>query len=74
VEPLSADAAGEINVLLHDSDSLGVNGTKISIFEEAGEIALSSFLKSEKSLGLEAQLTVDPVADASNETLERSLC
>ena len=73
LEPLTTDAASQIDVLLHDGDSRGVDGTKIGIFEETSEITLSCLLKSEKSLRLESQLTVDAVANAPNETLEWSL-
>ena len=72
LEPLTTDAASQIDVLLHDSDSRGVDGTKIGIFKETSEIALSCLLKSEKSLRLESQLTVDAIANAPNKALEWS--
>ena len=73
LEPLTTDAASQIDVLLHDSDSRGVDGTKIGIFKETSEIALSCLLKSEKSLRLESQLTVDAITNAPNKALEWSL-
>lgn len=45
LEALSANAPRQVDVLLHDGDSLGMDGTKVGIFEEAGEIALSCLLK-----------------------------
>ena len=48
-------------------------GAEISILEETSEVALSSLLKGEESSRLEAKLTVDTVADGSDESLEGGL-
>ena len=73
MEPLATDAARQVDVLLHDSDTRSMNRAEVGILEEPCEIALSSLLEGKKSLGLEPQLTVDTVADASNESLEGGL-
>ncbi len=44
---LTTDAASELNVLGHDGDTLGVDGTEIRVFEEADEVCLSRFLERE---------------------------
>ena len=41
---LSADAASELEVLGHDPNALGVDGTQIGVLEEAGGIGLGGFL------------------------------
>jgi hypothetical protein len=73
VEALTSDASGKVQVLLHDCDASSVNGAEIGIFEEASDVALRSLLQSQESLGLEAELPIDPIADSSHEPLERSL-
>ena len=35
---LATDAAGELDVLGHDGDTLGVDGAKAGVFEETNEV------------------------------------
>ena len=37
---LSTDAAGKLDILGHDGDSLGVDGTQVGVFEETDEVGL----------------------------------
>jgi len=73
LEALSADASSQVHVLLHHGHSVRVDSTEVGIFKESGEITLSSLLKSEQSLRLEAELTIDSVANGSHEPLEGCL-
>ena len=41
----SSDSSGELDVLWHDGDSLGVDGAQVGVFEEADEVGLGSFLE-----------------------------
>lgn len=50
LESLSTDSAGKLQVLPRHGHSVGVNGAKVGILEEASEIALGSLLEGEKSL------------------------
>ena len=45
----TADSAGKLDVLWHDGDTLGVNGTQVGIFEKTNQVGLASFLKSHNS-------------------------
>lgn len=72
LEALTSDASGQVKVLLHDSDSGRVDGAEVRIFKDSSEVALSRFLESEKSLGLEAELTINAVTDGANKPLEGS--
>lgn len=47
---LTSDAAGELNVLHHEGDSLGVQRTEIAVLEDARQVGLGSFLQSKESL------------------------
>ncbi len=44
---LATDAACELDVLGHDRDTLGVDGTEIRVLEEADKVRLSGLLESE---------------------------
>ena len=37
---LSTDAAGELDVLGHDGDTLGVDGAQVGVLEETDEVSL----------------------------------
>ena len=56
MEALSADTTGEVQVLLHDGHTSGVEGTEVGNFEETGKIALGSLLEGQEGRALEAEL------------------
>ena len=47
---LTADAAGELDVLGHDGDPLGVDGAEVGVLEERDEVGLGGFLQSTEVL------------------------
>ena len=53
---LAADAAGELDVLGHDGDALGVDGAQVGVLEEAHEVRLGGLLEREDGVALEAQV------------------
>ena len=70
---LSADSAGQLNVLGHDGDALGMDGAQVGVFKETNEISLASLLKSHHSRALEAQIGLEVLSDFSHKTLEGKL-
>ena len=56
---LSADSAGQLNVLGHDGDTLGMDGAQVGVFKETNEVSLASFLKSHDSRALETQIGLE---------------
>ena len=42
---LSADTAGQLDVLRHDGNALGVDGAKVGILEKTNEVSLRSLLE-----------------------------
>ena len=38
--PLATDAPGQLDVLGHDGDALGVDGSQVGILEEADQVGL----------------------------------
>ena len=69
----ATDSAGELHVLGHDGNSLGVDGAKVSVLEEADHVGLGSLLEGENGGGLETELVSVLRGDLSNESLERQL-
>jgi len=38
--PLATDAAGKLDVLGHDGDTLGVDGAQVGVLEQTNEVSL----------------------------------
>ncbi len=70
---LAADSAGELEVLGHDGDSLGVDGAEVGVLEETDEVGLGGLLESEDSGGLEAEVVLELRSDLADESLEGEL-
>jgi len=70
---LTTDAACQLDVLWHDGDSLGVDGTQVGVLEKADQVSLSSLLQSKDSGSLESQVGLEVLGDLTNQTLERKL-
>ena len=41
----SSDSLGELHVLWHDGDSLGVDGAEVGVFEKSDHVGFSGFLE-----------------------------
>jgi hypothetical protein len=70
---LSTEATSELDILGLDSDTLGVNGSQVGIFEESDEVSLRSFLKGTNSRRLETKISLEVLSDFTDKTLERKL-
>ena len=70
---LSTDAAGQLDVLWHDGDTLGVDGAKVGVLEESNKVGLGGFLQSHNSGGLETKVGLEVLGDLTNQTLEGQL-
>ena len=42
---LATDAAGQLDVLGHDGDALGVDGAQVGVLEQTDQVGLGSLLK-----------------------------
>ena len=69
----TADTTGQLDILGHDSDTLGVDSTKVGILEKSNKVSFRSFLKSQDGSGLEAKVRLEVLGNLTDETLERSL-
>ena len=67
---LSADSAGQLNVLGHNGNTLGVDGAQVGVFKQTNKVSLASFLKGHNSRALETQICLEVLSDLSHKTLE----
>jgi len=70
LSPLTTDAASQLDVLWHDGHTLGVDGTKVGIFEESDEVSLAGLLQSHDRGALESQVGLEVLSNLTDETLE----
>ena len=67
------DSAGQLDVLGHDGDALGVDGAEVGILEESDEVSLGRLLQSHDGGTLEAEIGLEVLGDLADETLEGEL-
>ena len=71
--PLASYSSGELHVLGHDGNSLGVDGEEVGVIEETNEVCLSCLLEAEDSGALPSEVLVDISRDIFDESLEGEL-
>jgi hypothetical protein len=69
---LSANATGKLNVFGNDRDTLGMDGTQITVLKETNRVGLCSLLKSKDGRSLESKFTLEILGELANEMLERN--
>ena len=70
---LSTDAAGQLDVLGHDGDTLGVDGAQVGVLEQTDQVGLAGLLESHDGGALEPQVSLEVLGDLPHETLEGQL-
>jgi len=70
---LPSDSSGQLDVLGHDGDALGVDGTEVGILEETDEVGFGSFLEGGDGGPLEAELRLEILGDLADQSLEGKL-
>ena len=70
---LASDPPRQLNVLGHDGDPLGVNGTQVGVLEQTHQVSLASLLKSHHGRTLETQVGLEVLRDFSHKSLEGQL-
>ena len=63
---LASDTSSQLDVLWHDSDSLGVDGAQVGVLEETDQVGLAGLLKSSNSRALESQVSLEVLGDLAN--------
>ena len=69
----STDAASQLDILGHDGDSLGVDGTQVGVFKETNQVSFRSFLQSHHGRGLETEVSLEILSNFTDKALERQL-
>ena len=62
-----------MDVLWHDGDTSGVDGSEVGVFEESNEVGLSGFLEGEDGGALETEVVLELGGDFTDESLEGEL-
>ena len=70
---LTADTAGQLDVLGHDGHTLGVDGAQVGVLKEANQVSLRGLLERSDGRSLEAQVGLEVLSDLTDETLEGQL-
>ena len=70
---LSTDPPGELDVLGHDGDPLGVDGAQVGVLKETNQVSLRGLLKSHDGRGLETQISLEVLSNLTDKTLEGEL-
>jgi hypothetical protein len=68
--PFTTNASGQLNVLGHDGDMLGVNGAQACILKHANKVSLRSLLEGKHSRALETQVVIEILSNLSYQMLE----
>ena len=63
---LTTEAAGELDVLALDGDTLGVDGAQVGVLEEGDEVRLDGLLEGTDGGGLEAEVGLEVLGDFTN--------
>ena len=64
---------GQLDVLWHAGDTLGVDGAEVGVLEETDEVSLAGHLQGNDFRALEAQIGLDVLRDLTNDTLDEQL-
>ena len=70
---LTSDSSGELHVLWHDGNSLGVDGAKVGVLEEADQVGFRGLLERDDRRRLEAKVGLEVLRDLADEALEGEL-
>ena len=70
---LSTDSSGQLDVLGHDGDTLGMDGAQVGVLKQTNEVSLTGLLEGHDSRGLESEVSLEVLGNFSHQTLEWQL-
>jgi len=73
LRPLAPEPPGKLDVLWLDGNALGVDGSKVGVFEEGNEVGLGGLLEGTDGRRLEAQVRLEVLGDLTDQALEGKL-
>ena len=66
----TTDTSGQLDILGHDGDTLGMDSAQVGIFEKTNQVSFRSFLESHDSAALETQVSLEILSNLTDQTLE----
>ena len=69
----ASQSSRQLDVLLLDGDSLGVDGAQVSVFKQRHQVGFDGFLQGTNGRRLESQVGLEVLGDFSDQSLERQL-
>ena len=63
---LSTNAASQLDVLWHDGDTLGVDGSQVGVLKQTNKVGLSGLLQSQDSRRLEPQVCLEVLGNLTH--------
>ena len=70
---LSTDAAGQLDILGHDGDTLGMDGTQVGILKQTDKVSLTGLLEGHDSRALETEVSFEVLGNLTDQALEGQL-
>lgn len=71
---LTAEAAGELDVLALDGDTLSVDSAEVGVLEEGDEVGLDGLLESTDGGALEAEVGLEVLSDLTDLCIDALEC
>ena len=70
---LATNTAGQLDVLGHNGDTLGMDGAQVGVLKQTNKVGLGRLLKSHDGRGLESQVSLEVLGNFTDQTLEGEL-
>jgi hypothetical protein len=70
---LPTDPPGQLDVLGHDGDPLGVDGAQVGVLEQPNQVGLAGLLQGTNGGGLEPQVSLEVLSNLPDQPLEGQL-
>jgi len=70
---LSTNTASQLDILWHDSDTLGVDGAQVGVLKQSNKVSLTGLLESTNGSRLEPEISFEILSNFSHKTLEGQL-
>ena len=70
---LATDPPGQLDVLGHDGNPLGMDGAQVGVLKEANQVGLAGLLESHDSRALEPQVSLEVLGNLPHQALEGQL-
>jgi len=70
---LATDPPGQLDVLGHDGDTLGVDGAQVGVLEQPNQVGLAGLLQGTDGSGLEPQVSLEILSNLPDQPLEGQL-